>query len=603
MAGKFAGPAAGVLAVGAGALTAYEGSKDVDEKVKKGELTKDEGTVKKSEAIGTGAGQAIGGAGGAALGAAIGTAIFPVVGTVIGAAVGGWLFSKGGEIVGEKVGKSVGKSLVDKPKTDTSAVSVSDIQANMAKGMSQKDAQKAAEEKAAKTPVKNAESEDPKNMQAKLLATLGSTTINEQDKAKFGLNSEDMKAGINKPDKIQDPILLLSKSLGLNTAALEQLTASINSMPGVKTTQLRTGMPGGLGASMGAGMGSMPSKGGGTGISTGGGMPSMGGGMPSMGASMATGLGGGGIGINSSMVKTSSKTAPSVGSSPSISFPSMSAGGTDGGADGKTGTGTTDLPKVATAKGSAGSLDEKAIKDMIIKHEGKVNKPYKDSLGLWTVGVGHLIGDGKSLPDAWNREFSDEEVMKLFDEDYNHHRQAAEKISGFDKFNSAGQGALTDLTFNMGPNWTSRFPNTAKQIAKGNAEGAAAGLQDSKWYTQVGKRAPEVVGLISQGGIQAKDGGLADGPVEGYPATLHGNEAILPLNPDSIITKLLNTSEAQITKEMNNNITTNNTDTEDKTSQIMADLYTMMEEKFDAMIEALEDGNDHTEKLVKFSAV
>jgi hypothetical protein len=35
----------------------------------------------------------------------------------------------------------------------------------------------------------------------------------------------------------------------------------------------------------------------------------------------------------------------------------------------------------------------------------------------------------------------------------------------------------------------------------------------------------------------------------------------------------------------------------------MADLYTMMSEKFDAMIVALEDGNDHTEKLVKFSAV
>ena len=38
-------------------------------------------------------------------------------------------------------------------------------------------------------------------------------------------------------------------------------------------------------------------------------------------------------------------------------------------------------------------------------------------------------------------------------------------------------------------------------------------------------------------------------------------------------------------------------------SQIMSEMYTMMEEKFDAMIAALEDGNDHTEKLVKFSAV
>jgi lysozyme len=239
---------------------------------------------------------------------------------------------------------------------------------------------------------------------------------------------------------------------------------------------------------------------------------------------------------------------------------------------------------------------------MIIRHEGKVNKPYKDSLGLWTVGVGHLIGDGKSLPDSWNREFSDAEVMKMFDEDYNHHRKAAEGIPGFDKFNSAGQGALTDLTFNMGPSWYKRFPNTAKKIEAGNAEGAAEGLRDSKWYGQVGKRAPTITGLISQGGLQAKDGGLADGPIEGYPATLHGNEAILPLNPDSVITKLLNTSEAQLKSEMTNN-TTNNTSTQDDSNQIMSDLYAMMEEKFDAMIDALEDGNSQTEKLVKFSAV
>jgi len=120
--GRVAGPAAGVIAVGAGAMTAYQGAKDVDEKVKSGELTKDEGTVKKSEAVGTGVGQAAGGAagawGGAAAGAAIGSVV-PVVGTLIGgllgAAVGGWLGSKGGEIVGEKVGKSVGKSMVDKP--------------------------------------------------------------------------------------------------------------------------------------------------------------------------------------------------------------------------------------------------------------------------------------------------------------------------------------------------------------------------------------------------------------------------------------------------------------------------------------------------------
>ncbi len=39
-----------------------------------------------------------------------------------------------------------------------------------------------------------------------------------------------------------------------------------------------------------------------------------------------------------------------------------------------------------------------AVKQMIRKNEGFVPYPYKDSEGLWTIGVGHLIGDGKTLP-------------------------------------------------------------------------------------------------------------------------------------------------------------------------------------------------------------
>lgn len=116
--GKVAGPAAAVVSVGMGLHSAYEGSKEVDEKVKSGELTKAEGTVKKSEAVGSGVGQAAGGAAGAWAGAAAGAAmgsVVPVIGTAIGgllgAAVGGWLGSKGGEVVGEKVGKVTGEAL------------------------------------------------------------------------------------------------------------------------------------------------------------------------------------------------------------------------------------------------------------------------------------------------------------------------------------------------------------------------------------------------------------------------------------------------------------------------------------------------------------
>tara|TARA_B110000503_G_scaffold138833_1_gene225797 strand:- start:767 stop:1759 length:993 start_codon:yes stop_codon:yes gene_type:complete len=209
------------------------------------------------------------------------------------------------------------------------------------------------------------------------------------------------------------------------------------------------------------------------------------------------------------------------------------AGGTDGQGAEKTGSDSAAPPATQAAKlkapGNGNSMSEEDIKKMIINHEGMRNKPYKDSLGLWTVGVGHLIGDGKSLPKEWDREFSQEEIMKMFDDDYAHHRTAAQKIPGFSKLDTSGQGALTDLTFNMGPSWIKKWPKLQEQMANLDLAGAASNLEGSKWYAQVKSRGPTVVDLLKNSQIMAEDGGVFSGPKSGYPATLHGDEAVIPL--------------------------------------------------------------------------
>lgn len=151
----------------------------------------------------------------------------------------------------------------------------------------------------------------------------------------------------------------------------------------------------------------------------------------------------------------------------------------------------------ATRARTITNLDD--AKKMTMDFEGVRYRPYKDSLGLWTVGVGHLIGNGRSLPPDMNREFSHEEVVNLFNADYEHHKKAAMSIPGFGKFNKTGQAALVDLTFNMGPRWISKFKQTAKAIAAGNAEGTASGLENSLWYRQVGRRGPAIVSMIRAG--------------------------------------------------------------------------------------------------------
>ena len=133
--GKMAGPLskvakvvpglATVASVGMGVHGAYTGYNAVEDDVKTGKITKAEGTVKKSEAVGEGAGTAVGGAAGGWAGAATGAmagaaigSVVPVLGTAIGAAlgglIGGGLGAWGGGTLGGKAGKSLGGMTGDK---------------------------------------------------------------------------------------------------------------------------------------------------------------------------------------------------------------------------------------------------------------------------------------------------------------------------------------------------------------------------------------------------------------------------------------------------------------------------------------------------------
>lgn len=153
-------------------------------------------------------------------------------------------------------------------------------------------------------------------------------------------------------------------------------------------------------------------------------------------------------------------------------------------------------------------------KEMIKRHEGTEYRPYKDSLGLWTVGVGHLIGDGKSLPPEMNRTFSQAEVDTMFDMDYTKHAAAARAIPGYNMLDTPAQGALEDLTFNMGTKWYKKWPNLTKQLAAGDTTGAANNLQNSKWYGQVGAgRGNTIVSLI------ANDSGKGSGATSPIPSS------------------------------------------------------------------------------------
>lgn len=53
----------------------------------------------------------------------------------------------------------------------------------------------------------------------------------------------------------------------------------------------------------------------------------------------------------------------------------------------------------------------------IASHEGIVNAPYRDSVGVWTVGIGHTASAGSPDPERKRGEYSMSEIMAIFQRD------------------------------------------------------------------------------------------------------------------------------------------------------------------------------------------
>lgn len=127
-------------------------------------------------------------------------------------------------------------------------------------------------------------------------------------------------------------------------------------------------------------------------------------------------------------------------------------------------------------------VSDKCI-NMIKHHEGFVRKPYQDPIGLWTVGVGHLIGDGKKLPKEWNKEFTDEEVDNILCEDLERFEIGIQRLTKVPLTQSQFD-ALVSFSFNVG---LGNFQSSTlrSKLNRGDYEGASN--EFPKWRKAGGK--------------------------------------------------------------------------------------------------------------------
>lgn len=120
--------------------------------------------------------------------------------------------------------------------------------------------------------------------------------------------------------------------------------------------------------------------------------------------------------------------------------------------------------------------------EYVKKHEGTRLKPYTDSRGILTIGVGHNLEQGISAAAC---DF-------IFKEDmYKAEALLIEKCPVFMMLDANRQVVLIDLCFNLGINGLLGFKKMLAALEKQDFEKAAAELMDSRYAKQVPTRARE----------------------------------------------------------------------------------------------------------------
>ncbi len=130
------------------------------------------------------------------------------------------------------------------------------------------------------------------------------------------------------------------------------------------------------------------------------------------------------------------------------------------------------------------------LKTMLTKHEGKRNKPYQDTLGIWTIGV------GRNLEDTG---ISDDTIDQMLMEDIARCEAEARTLNWYKDLNEARQAVIVMMIFNMGLPRFKKFKETIKYIGYKLYHRAANEMLDSRWAVQVGNRSHELSEMMRTG--------------------------------------------------------------------------------------------------------
>lgn len=116
--------------------------------------------------------------------------------------------------------------------------------------------------------------------------------------------------------------------------------------------------------------------------------------------------------------------------------------------------------------------------------EGVEESAYQDHLGYWTIGVGRLIDKRKG------GRLRPHEIDYLLQSDIDERiDDLSRRIPWFLNLDSARQGVLLNMSFQLGVDGLLGFKNTLAMVKSGDYDGASRGMLQSLWARQTPERA------------------------------------------------------------------------------------------------------------------
>lgn len=136
-------------------------------------------------------------------------------------------------------------------------------------------------------------------------------------------------------------------------------------------------------------------------------------------------------------------------------------------------------------------MNEQRLYIDLERDEGKRPKPYRDTVGKLTVGI------GRNLDDVGLRENEMALMLRNDVADAAYHLDT--NFPWWRSMTDARQNALCNMCFNLGIARLKGFKQTLSLLQAGQYEAAADEVLRSRWASQVGSRAQRIAALFRKG--------------------------------------------------------------------------------------------------------